>query len=56
VGQHKYSPLRFRPSEKNRAWLLGRHEKTGEAVNAIVNRALDALRVRDETTENSEEG
>lgn len=40
-SQHKYPPLRFRPPEDDRIWLIDLAEKTGRAVNAIL---ADALR------------
>lgn len=38
--RHKYSPIRFRPPEVDRARLLEHAAKTGEAVNAVLAKAL----------------
>ena len=42
-GQHKHSPLRFRPPEVEREWLEARAEQTGEPLNAILTAAVRAL-------------
>ena len=39
-SQHKYSPYRIRPPEKDRLRLIQYIEKTGRAVNAIYAQAL----------------
>lgn len=46
ADRHKYKPIRFRPPEADRLWLMERHEKTGRAVNAILADALAEHRAR----------
>lgn len=42
-GQHKHTPLRFRPPEAERLWLEQRQAETGEPMNAILTAAVRAL-------------
>lgn len=42
-GQHKHSPLRFRPPEAERLWLASYQEQTGDAMNAILTEAVRRL-------------
>ena len=46
-GQHKHSPLRFRPPGPEREWLEARKAETGEPMNAILTLAVRALMARD---------
>lgn len=43
-GQHKHPPLRFRPPEAERSWLLDYAKRTGTPVNAVLTAAVAALR------------
>jgi hypothetical protein len=49
TGKHKYTPLRFRPPEAERVWLLAYAEKTGRPVNAILAEALAEYRISRDT-------
>lgn len=42
-GQHKHTPLRFRPPEAERLWLEQRQAQTGDPMNAILTQAVRAL-------------
>ena len=42
--RHKYKPLRVRPRESDRLWLVEHSAATGKAVNAIVSDAIAAYR------------
>jgi hypothetical protein len=42
--RHKYKPIRVRPRESDRLWLLEHSAATGRAVNAIVSDAISAYR------------
>jgi hypothetical protein len=42
--RHKYKPIRVRPREADRLWLLEHSAATGRAVNAIVSDAISAYR------------
>ena len=42
--RHKYKPLRVRPREPDRLWLVEHSAATGKAVNAIVSDAIAAYR------------
>lgn len=44
--RHKYAPVRFRPPEADRLWLMERAEETGQPVNAILADALAEHRAR----------
>lgn len=46
--RHKHTPVRFRPPEPDRLWLLQLADKTGRAVNAILTEALSEYRSRRE--------
>ena len=50
ADRHKYAPVRFRPPEPDRLWLMERAEKTGRAVNAILADALAEYRARHSDT------
>jgi hypothetical protein len=39
-SQHKHPPIQFRPTVRNRAWLLEEAGETKRPVNAILNEAL----------------
>ena len=43
-GQHKHNPVQFRPTVRNRSWLLEEAEETKRPVNAILNEALTGHR------------
>ena len=48
-NKHKYGPIPFRPSPEGlRHWLKDYARRTGKAVNAILNEALDAYRKQHE--------
>ena len=47
--RHKHTPVRFRPPEADRLWLLQYAEHTGRAVNAILAEALAEYRARVES-------
>ena len=42
--RHKYKPVRFRPPESDRLWLVEHSSATGRAVNAVLADALAAYR------------
>jgi hypothetical protein len=44
--RHKHSPVRFRPPEADRLWLLEYAAKMGRAVNAVLAEALAEYRAR----------
>lgn len=46
ADRHKHPPIRFRPPEPDRLWLMERAEETGRAVNAILAEALAEHRAR----------
>jgi hypothetical protein len=46
--RHKHTPIRFRPPEADRSWLMKRAGETGRAVNAILAEALAEYRERHE--------
>ena len=46
--RHKHSPIRFRPPEADRLWLLEYAAKAGRAVNAVLAEALAEYRERRE--------
>lgn len=43
-SQHKHQPIPFRPTVRNRSWLLEEAEENKRAVNAILNEALTGHR------------
>ena len=43
-GQHKHNPVQFRPTVRNRSWLLEEAAETKRPVNAILNEALTGHR------------
>jgi hypothetical protein len=49
--RHKHTPIRFRPPEADRSWLIERAEKTDRAINAILAEALAEYRERHENNE-----
>jgi len=53
--RHKHTPLRFRPPEPERLWLMDHHEKTGRPVNAILTDALSEYRERHDQDSSSKE-
>jgi hypothetical protein len=44
--RHKYAPIRFRPPEPDRLWLLEYASKAGRPVNAVLAEALAEYRIR----------
>ena len=50
-SQHKHNPLRVRPPEALRDWLLAYAERAGKAVNAVVTEALEDYRAKREKEE-----
>lgn len=48
ADRHKHTPVRFRPPEADRLWLLEYAAKTGRPVNAVLAEALAAYRVQRE--------
>ena len=44
TDRHKYKPVRFRPPESDRLWLVEHAATTGRAVNAVLADALAAYR------------
>lgn len=44
ADRHKNQPLRFRPPEPERLWLVSYQEKTGQPMNAILTEAVRRLR------------
>jgi hypothetical protein len=44
--RHKHTPIRFRPPEADRSWLLEFAAETGNAVNAVLAAALAEFRAR----------
>lgn len=44
TDRHKHAPIRFRPPEADRLWLLAYAEETGRAVNAVLAEALAKYR------------
>jgi hypothetical protein len=42
--RHKNTPLRFRPPETERQWLLTYQQQTGKPMNAILTEAIQLLR------------
>lgn len=50
-GQHKHTPLRFRPPEAERLWLEQRQAETGDAMNAILTAAVRALRAQHDASD-----
>jgi hypothetical protein len=53
--RHKHSPIRFRPREADRLWLLEYADKTGRPVNAVLAEALAEYRAQHEGSD-AEEG
>ena len=45
-GQHKHTPIRFRPPEADRSWLLEYAERTGLPVNRVLAQALAEFRTK----------
>jgi hypothetical protein len=43
TDRHKHPPLRFRPPEPERLWLLVYQERTGKPMNAILTEAVQRL-------------
>lgn len=43
-SQHKHQPIPFRPTARNRPWLLEQAAETKRPVNAILNDAVTAHR------------
>ena len=48
TDRHKRQPIPFRPSERDEPWLRDHARRTGQAVNAILRRALAEYRARQE--------
>jgi len=48
TDRHKHTPIRFRPPEADRLWLLEYAAKAGRAVNAVLAEALAEYRARRE--------
>ena len=48
ADRHKHTPVRFRPPEADRLWLLEYADKTGRPVNAVLAEALAEYRKRRE--------
>ena len=48
ADRHKYTPIRFRPPEADRLWLLEYADTTGIPVNAVLAEALAEYRARRE--------
>lgn len=46
--RHKHAPIRFRPPEADRLWLLEYADTTGRPVNAVLAEALAEYRKRRE--------
>jgi hypothetical protein len=51
ADRHKYAPIRFRPPEPDRLWLLEQAAKTGRPVNAVLAEALAEYRARHDEPE-----
>ena len=49
--RHKHTPIRFRPPEADRLWLLEYAAKAGRAVNAVLAEALAEYRKRRDAEE-----
>ena len=43
-SQHKHNPIQYRPTVRNRTWLLEEAAETKRPVNAILNEALTGHR------------
>ena len=43
-SQHKHSPIQYRPTVRNRAWLLEEAAETKRPVNAVLNEAVTGHR------------
>lgn len=43
ADRHKTSPLRFRPPEPERLWLVAEQERTGKPMNAVLTEAVRRL-------------
>ena len=41
--RHKHSPLRFRPPEPERSWLVAYQEQAGKPMNAILTEGVRRL-------------
>ena len=46
--RHKHAPIRFRPPEGDRTWLLEHAATAGRPVNAVLAEALAEYRARRE--------
>ena len=49
ADRHKHTPVRFRPPEADRLWLLEYAAKMDRPVNAVLAEALAEYRERRET-------
>lgn len=43
-SQHKHNPIQYRPTVRNRSWLLEESAETKRPVNAILNEAVTGHR------------
>ena len=55
ADRHKHTPVRFRPPEADRLWLLEYAAKMGRPVNAVLAEALAEYRAQRETAPNGQD-
>jgi hypothetical protein len=56
ADRHKHTPIRFRPPEADRLWLLEYADATGRPVNAVLAEALAEYRKRREVDDGGGRG